>query len=131
MIDGPTVGAGATSVMWMSMGLLDIVNLWSQQLEQVNKEYLLGALAMWCGMEDIAVSTAAFYPQELTVLPHCSLPEPKMLDHDLGRDPTSQWALPAHWRYREPRWRCTSSNSLKFLFVARFGSQPIVSSHSW
>ena len=56
-----------------------------------------------------AVSTAAYYPQEvrhdcmpsnitsvwlltstkLTVLPHRSLPEPKMLDHDLGKPETT------------------------------------------
>ena len=50
----------------------------------------------------IELFSSAFYPQVLTVLQHRSLPEPKMLDHDL----VVVIQLPngrtnAHWRYRE------------------------------
>jgi hypothetical protein len=122
---------------------MQIVNLWSQQLEQVNKEVRIASClpglsdsdltvltwgfgnVVWYGgyceapqprrtivpltLRLQAVSTAAFYPQEvrhdcmpsnitsvwlltstkLTVLPHRSLPEPKMLDHDLGKPETT------------------------------------------
>ncbi|RYO20814.1 hypothetical protein AA0121_g3311 [Alternaria tenuissima] len=46
--------------MWMSMGLLDIVNLWSQQLEQVNKEVRIASCLPGLSDSDLTVLTWGF-----------------------------------------------------------------------